>query len=378
MQQTFVYPHHIMKRSHWLFLVFLLLIGVKAQGQIIINMAPIDGVSLTPASILGYQVHSSKLENVLIKGTVRYRNSQMSLSYTFRYSLLEGINTFSPDFVNPTWQFSSSALQEIFFSYNVLPSGTFEYCITITPDNTMAENDKPVYEECLYHRNNDVFLINLVDPIDKSKLTEFNPLLAWIANYSFSNELTYRIRVAEIKQGQNPINAIMRNQPVYDEKGLMSNSITYPVYAKPLVVNQPYAWTVDAYYKDILLGGAETWQFIIADTQTVSGTGNRSYVDVKKENGNVSLTALGTLKLKYILDEQRNDTLYLELLNDKNKKCSLSPNKLPATYGDNRYTLDLANTASLKHKNKYTLMVRTKTRHEYTLTFQYINPDFEH
>lgn len=341
-------------------------------------MAPVDGAQLTPANVFGYQVYSPKNQNVVVKGNIRYRGQQNSISYTFRYALAEGLNTFSPGFVNPTWQFSSAALQELFLTHNVLPSGTFEYCVTITPENTIAEMEKPVFEECMFQRSNDIFLINLVDPADKSKLKEFNPLLAWIANYSVSSQLTYRVRVAEIKQGQNPVNAVMRNQPIYDEKGLFANTIVYPVYAKPLIVNQPYAWTVDAYYKDILLGGSETWQFIITDTTSISGTGNRSYIDIKKENGTVLLTALGNLKLKYVLDHKQKDTLLLQLRNEKNKECSLSQNKLVAVYGDNRYTLDLVNIASLKHRSMYTLLVRTSSSHEYKLTFQYINPDFAH
>ena len=363
--------------GHWwcIALVFFSL-NLKAQQNIIIDMMPIDGIPLTPANIFNYRVQASRSENVTVTGMIRYRGSDLSLSYSFNCSLKEGMNVLAQEPIRPQWKFSSAALQELFFTYNMLPSGTYQYCVTITPATTVVEMNKPVFEECLYYRPNDLFLINLVDPPDKSKLKEHNPLLAWVANYSFSNELTYRIRVAEIKQGQNPVTAVMRNQPVFVEKGLMQNSIVYPVYAKPLEVNQPYAWTVDAYYKGILLGGAETWQFIITDSQAVSGNGNRSYVDIKKESGVVMLTAPGSLKLKYVLDDAQRDSLHLELLSDKDKKCGLTPGILGAVYGDNRYSLDLANGAALKHKGIYTLVVRTKTRHEYKLTFQYLNPEF--
>lgn len=374
-----------MKRSiffiHYTVVILLLAVApfaARSQQGIIINMATIDGVPLTPANVLNYQVQATGPVNVEIKGSIRYRNSSLSMSYSFNYALKQGINGINKDIVNPHWQFSSSALRELFFTYNILPAGTFEYCVDITPVNTLKESSGNTAEECLYHRADDVFLINLIDPSDKSKLKEYNPLLAWVANYSFSNELTYRVRVAEIKQGQNAANAVLRNQPVYDEQNLTQSSLVYPIYAKPLVANQPYAWTVDAYYKGILLGGAEIWQFIIVDSLPVTASETRSYIDIRKESGLGLLTALGNLKLKYVLDDAQTDMLKLEITDDKNDSYSLKPDKLNAVYGDNRYTIELLNSASLKHKEIYTLKITTNTAHEYKLLFQFINPDYQH
>lgn len=346
------------------------------QSKTIVNMAPIDGATITPANIFGYYIQSAITGNMTIKGTIVYRNSNMRLSYIFNLMLVDGLNKIDKELISPQWQFSTSSLRELFFNYNTLPSGTFEYCVSISPVNSSVETNKDGSEECLYHRANDMFLINLVDPEDKATLKEYNPMLVWIANYSFSNELTYRIRVAEMKQGQNSVNAVMRNQPVYEESNLMRNSIVYPIYAKPLISSQPYAWTVDAYYKDILLGGSETWQFIIADSLLVNGKSNRSYIDIKRESGHVQLTAIGDLKLKYLLDDASKDNLSLELLNDKGKKCSFTQNNLTAVYGDNRYVLDFTKDATLKHKGVYTLKINTLTKHEYKLRFQFINPLF--
>ena len=349
-----------------------------AQQNIIINMAPIDGMAITPDNIFNYHIQCTGSGPVQVKGSIRYRNSSMSMSYSFPYTLRQGINIINIDDIHPQWQVSSTSLQELFFTYRVLPEGTFEYCVTVTPSNTLKENKNNIFDECLYHRSEDVFLINLIYPENKAKLLEYNPMLSWVANYSFSSELTYRIRVAEMKQGQNAANAVMRNQPIYDESNLMQNSIIYPVYAKPIEPNKWYAWTVDAYYKGLLLGGAACWQFIIQDSIPPEVKTERSYIDIARETGTNHLTALGTLKLKYVLDERMNDSLYLELFNDQNQKCKLSTTSLNAKYGDNRYELDLKTGSNLKHLAPYTLIIRTKTNHEYKLPFQYINPDYTH
>ncbi|MES2701533.1 MAG: hypothetical protein V4649_02785 [Bacteroidota bacterium] len=356
------------------FVVFTM--QVSAQN-ILINTAMIDGDALTPDNILAYQVHSTKSCLAIVKGTIRYRNSNLSASYSFHTKLNEGNTVFDRGIVHPQWVFSSPALQDLFLTYKMLPEGTYEYCVSVVPDNVLPENAGNTYEECIYHKPGNLFLINLIDPEDKAVLHEYFPSLSWVANYSFSTMLSYRLRIAEIKQGQNAVNAVMRNQPIFDGKSLMQNSIIYPVYAKPLLANKPYAWTVDAYYKDILLGSSETWQFIIADdSEKVKKSEMRSYVDIKLETGLNKIVVIGNLKLKYVLDDAKTDTLALEILNEKNKSCGLSPATLSAVYGDNRYTLNVAEGSALKHKANYFLKITTKTKQEYIVAFQYWNPDF--
>ena len=372
------FPDRIIFRYLCIALLSLLPLAGRGQQNIIINMAPIDGLPITPDNIFNYQMQCTGSGTAQVKGTIRYRNSNLSISYSFNCTLRQGLNMLTADEIHPQWQFSSGALQELFFTYKMLPEGTYEYCVTITPNKGLKESAGNSFEECLYHRAEDIFLINLIDPEDKAKLKEYNPLLVWVANYSFSNELTYRIRVAEIQHGQNPVNAVLRNQPVYDESNLFQNSIVYPIYAKPLVANQPYAWTVDAYYKGILLGGSETWQFIIPDTIAKPLQANRSYIDIKRENGAVKLSATGDLRIKYTLEKYRTDSLSLQLFNDKNKKVALKPEKLKAVYGDNRYILNLQDSSQVTHMKAYNLVITTGTGERYSLPFTYINPDYGH
>jgi len=369
----------LMLRSVVVALLFAWLpFSANAQNNIVINLSMIDGLPVTPDNIFNYQVQSASSVSVQVKGTLHYRGSNMSISYSFNATLNQGLNSFNKDLLHPQWQFSSSALRDLFLNYKTLPEGTYEYCVKIIPVVPVKEAIGGSFDECLYHRSDGMFLINLINPENKAKLKEYNPMLAWMANCSFLNELTYRIRVAAIKQGQNPVNAVMRNQPVYDEKNLMQNSVIYPVYAKPLEPNQPYAWTVDAYFKGILLGGSETWQFIIPiDTLPVKYPAIRSYIDVKKENGVTQLPVMGELKIKYQLDKYKTDVLSLQLLNNKKEVVLIKPAFLNAVYGDNRYTINLKDSCNLKHLNEYTLIVKSKEGESHVIPFKYIDPDLD-
>ena len=371
---------HIIIRRYVALLAMLLFSSLAtAQQSIVVDLSAIDGMPITADNILGYHIHQvgGTTSQVQVKGTIHYRNSPITLSYSFKYTLRAGVNTISADLAHPQWQFSSNAVRELFFNYKMLPEGTYEYCVSVSALSVSGEATGPSFDECIFHKSEDIFLINLLEPEDKTKLHEYNPMLAWVANCPFASELTYRLRVAEIKQGQNPVNAVMRNQPVYDESNLTTNSMLYPLFARPLVKNQLYAWTVDAYYKGVLLGGAETWQFIIPeDTLSPGFPANRSYVDIKRESGKVQLAAIGQLKLKYVLDKMKKDVLTLKLM-DGSSQISLKTSKLDAVYGDNRYVLNLKEEASLKHKHLYRLVIHSNTGEDYELPFQYFNPDFE-
>jgi hypothetical protein len=349
-----------------------------AQVKVTVNLAPVDGLDLNPDNLFNFQVvcHMAQSTRALVKGTIVYRKSGLRLHYEFQQTLQPGLNTFSGK-VKPVIHYSSPGLKDLFELHKKLPQGIYEYCVTVVPDYRSVEGDNETYNECTYHKSEDLFLINLVDPENKAEIYETNPMLSWVVNYPFAAELQYRIRVAPIKDGQTAITAISRNNPVYDERNLMQLSMMYPVYGKPLEKFQPYAWTVDAYYKGILLGGAEPWQFtIIEDSLFTAIPRDPAFVDIKKENGSYNLYAPGKLKLKYKLDDLRADTLRLQLLDEQEQPVKIRETFLAAQYGDNRFELDFHESGQpLRHLKRYTLLLTSIDNHTYRILFRYANPE---
>lgn len=357
---------------------FVWLAPAGAQQNMIVNLGAIDGIDITPDNIFTYQIQAGATQNVQVTGTIRYRNNaSLYLSYTYGYTLRQGINTIDVAAVHPNWQFSSSALRELFLSYKKLPAGTYEYCVHVQPTGKGAVENAASFDECLYHKSDDLFLINLIDPDNNAKIHEFNPALSWVVNYPFASELTYRLRIAEIKQNQNPQNAITRNNPIYDENNIVGNSLVYPIYAKPLMINQPYAWTVDAYFRGILLGSAETWKFTIIEDSLYNGASmDLSYVDIARVRGKQMLSAIGNIKIKYQCENAMTDTLLLQIFDSKQQEVKLRGNKLAAHYGDNRFRINLRDSCNLKDAKTYNLIIHSKSGGTYDLPFTYYNPDF--
>jgi len=351
-----------------------------AQENILVNLAQLDGIDLTPDNLLNFQVRSdyNRSTRALITGTIRYRaHPELFVSYEFSYTLQPGMNMISRNFVSPRFHYSSTALKELFEQYKKLPEGIYEYCVRVQADYQSHEIAAETFSQCLYHRSASVFLINLIHPGDKAKVYNYYPVLSWMVNYPMPQALSYRVKVAKIKAGQNTETAVKRNPADYEEKGLSAFSRIYPVYATPLVANQPYAWTVYAYYRDILLGEAQPWQFTIVEDSLVKGVPtDPSYIDIKRETGRYQLLAPGILKLKYVLTERKRDSLSLTLLNKNQKEVKLTENVLQAANGDNRYILNFKDNRPLKHLQHYTLVIHTQSGAEYRIPFRYINPDY--
>lgn len=366
-------------KTGWL-LFALLLIQTLCLGQenIIVNLAMLDGIELTPDNIFNYQIinNSGSSKEVTLKGTVRYRNSPLRFSYSLNTVLNTGNNLLSKDRVHPQWDFSQSALRELFFNYKKLPQGTYEYCVELTV--THVGGDAPDFvpvSDCIYQKVDDIFLINLIEPEDDAKLYEYYPMFNWVVNYPFASELTYRIRVAELKQGQSKQNAITRNNPVYQDRNVLSTSTVYPVTAKPLETFQPYVWTVDAYYKGILLGGADVWKFtIIEDSLLKEVPKDPPFVELNTETGTTVFYAVGKLKLKYIEKRHKTDQIHFTLTDEKNRVIKLKQDTWQVSVGDNRLIIPFHETINLKHWKNYTLTAETTDGKKYIIPFKYVNP----
>lgn len=355
-----------------------------AQSQsiyrVVINMGILETIEVSPDNIFNYQIanNENKSQKVKINGTLVYKNSGLRLSYNYTANLQPGLNYFSSDVVSdPNWEFSSNAFKELFLMYKKLPQGTYEYCVTVTPDDHNSEQQfQDAVDACVYYTVNDIFLIDLVTPEDDAEIYEYNPLLSWVVNYPFASELTYKIRLTEQQKGQNKEQTVTRNNPIYTERGLLGTGIVYPVTAKPLEKFQPYVWTVDAYYKGLLLGGAEAWRFtIIEDSVFKAVDVNASYIDIRRERGAIPTTVVGKVKLKYFLSEKRKDLLQIALHQENGKSVKLKDSSWAIKYGDNRTIIDLKNIARLKHGKQYEMEFINADGMRYAVAFTYLNPD---
>lgn len=349
--------------------------GYSQQQGLSLSLATVDVQALTKRSLFDFQVSvpvGAGSRTVILKGVLTYRNTPHRIAYTLTVPVRPGINNIADYADRARFEYSSSSVKELFEVWDKLPEGIVQYCVTISGAD--GETSPGVIEDCVFGRKEDIFLINLVDPEDKARLYELNPMLSWVVNYPFTSGLSYKIRVVEMKKGQNAVNAVKRNNPVYEEKGLMQMSVNYPVYARPLEVGHTYAWTVDAYYKDLLLGGAEVWQFtIVEDSLLKAVPKDISYYDFARHQGETRIFAVDTLKLKY-QSFRMEDTLHCSFTAENGK--AVFETDYPCSPGTNLVGLFLRASDKFRHGKLYTVRIRTGQSGTYVVPFIFIKSEF--
>lgn len=365
------------KNQFRFFLLVLIALSsqVYAQQDYLVQFGSLVANTVSKQNHLNYTIYSSenRVELFTVEGKISFRGSKAFVQYRGSIKLNQGSNLVSDNIKNVQYSYSSATVKKLFEQHGKLPNGDFSYCVYIYKPG--GESLNAVAENCIYSENTDMFILNLVSPDDKAKLKELNPLFNWMVNSSIVSDLTYKLRVVEIKEGQKAANAIMRNRPVYEESGIRSFSQVYPFTAKSLEYFQPYAWTVDAYYRDVHMGSAETWQFVIIDDSLMAGIPKDvPYLDFELEKGGNKVFAVGELKLKYYLKEHSFETFKIALFDEKN--TAVWNSELKCVTGDNWFALDFKTRPKLKHLKRYQLNLKNEFGKEFKVLFQYVNPDF--
>ena len=365
------------KLSYLIAFLLLQLSGGHAytqQGAISVNLSTVDVGGLNRKAMFDYQVNATgqAAGSISLKGTLKYRNAPHGLSYTLTVPLRPGINNMAEHIERARFEYSSTSVKELFELFDKLPEGTFQYCVQVT--GLGGEVLQELVEDCVFGRNEDLFLINLVDPEDKAELYELNPMLSWVANHPIASSLSYKIKVVEMKKGQNTVNAIKRNNPVYEEKGLMQMSINYPIYAKPLQVGSTYAWTVDAYYRDLLLGGAEPWQFTIVEDSLLKAVPQHiSYYEFEQHQGETRLFAVDSIKLRYE-SYRTDDSLKFTFLREDGKV--VHEIRQACVPGTNLISLYLRDQDKFRHGKMYKARISDTRSRTFTVPFIFIRSEF--
>jgi len=314
-----------------------------------------------------------EVETIELNGTIVFSQKELKMEYKLNITLHEGLNTIRIPSVN-LWKFSNSNLKDLIVNHQGFPAGSYQYCINILTKKLVSEAIYTPVEECFYGAHEPYFLINLIDPMDKSKLSNPWPTLLWFANHSAGYNLTYTLKIAELKNKQSASIAINRNRPVFEEKNLGVNSLVYPSFAKNLESNKTYAWRVEGFYKNIYLGKSETWEFeFLPKEEKEQVPIFIPYLDIKKEISNSIFDVYGELKIKYHLENSLQDTLLVQIFTDKEKK--IKEIKKDIKKGDNFLEENLHEKFPLRHGEVYKVVISTYHEKRYEFYFKYFNPD---
>lgn len=146
---------------------------------------------------------------------------------------------------------------EVFYTRSgTIPEGDYEYYVKLMPD--LGEGSRAVK----------VILPGpprLVLPFDGDTLAERLPSFVWTPPARApKGQVSYRLRVVELLESQSKEEAIAANPPWFEQKGIGRTNLRYPVSARSLGTlkkGSGFAWQVEAYQNNVLLGKSSISEF---------------------------------------------------------------------------------------------------------------------
>ena len=254
-------------------------------------------------------------------------------------------------------------------TFNQLPSGIFNYCITVIPIQNFEQGD----EYCQTIDATEKEQLYLINPVDEDEIETPTPILIWFHSEPF-NLLNqgefFRLVLVELNDNQSADAGITANIPYFIKNNLTKHQVQYPMDAKPLENGKRYAWQVQKMANGQIVTTTEVWEFSLADKKTPT---DFRYVYVKdKLDGSVYNVVNDRIFFKY--DERYNSSVMTcKIISDTRKviepetKGEEAEEQSLMQVGNNKYELDLK-PYKLK-KGYYILEVYNEKKDKFQLKF---------
>lgn len=237
------------------------------------------------------------------------------------------------------------------------PEGNYEYSFNIY---AASSNEEIIVDQTF---NNEVIPpapLDLIEPYDKDEICEKRPLLTWQPSIPKVDGLLYQVILVEIKDKQNPVEALNYNLPIINQKGVVTNLLVYPPNSKELVAEKKYAWQVSAYRDQTIINRSDVWSFKINCRDSVSNImpddyGYRDIEDLVRGNYYVANEQIRfTMINSYKEQELKYSIQCISSPLDKIKKLP----KLRLKRGHNKIEIKLNNNSSFKENYSYVMKIQ--------------------
>jgi hypothetical protein len=248
-----------------------------------------------------------------------------------------------------------------------LPLGAYIACYTVS--RLEHEAMQTLATECIRINISPVSPPLLNTPANKSVLPTPAPQLTWMppAPLDMFDNLNYQVSVAEVMEGQSPIEAINYNTPVYTAAHVKAPYENYPSSYSKLQPGKTYAWQVTARNGASYAAATEVWTFsLTADTAKEIAT-STSYILLDKNNpGGFHTVSDRELKIKYYSFDKTHTSIVRLLSIDQKPVQEVKQNII---YGDNylhfklnhafhanqTYIIEITDQQQIKHTTSFSI-----------------------
>ncbi|SFW66845.1 hypothetical protein [Chitinophaga sancti] len=273
-----------------------------------------------------------------------------------QFQLLPGTSAVPPGAVyQAAVTFGNTKISTVIRQSGYFPSGDYEYCFQLFEG--VSHNSELLAEQCFNYELEPFSNMRLIQPYDEDKICDKRPTFNWQPLIPAINGAQYRLSLVEVKDRQQPIEALRMNLAIVNQRDIPMPMLLYPSIANELVEGKQYAWQVTAYQNDLILAQSEIWSFTVdceKDSTKLPVEAFRSIEDLSRGNFYI---ARGQLLFGVTNTYAATDLNY-------SIRCLTKPDqavkKLPAVQivrGYNQVVIDLTDNNSFKDGYYYIMDV---------------------
>lgn len=343
-----------------IYIALLVTMSFQAKAHINVQFAPArDGKTLQSLSLA--QLVNSSQSVLQVRMTIKIKETsvrEVAVIKTPGFLLQPGSNYIDRRaFANASFSFSQNYFGNAIRQTGNFPEGEYEYCFEIEVVESKDPGILPSYEQCFTYSVQPLTPLLLINPVDGDETCNKRPNFIWQPPLPLSPDARFRLVLAEIKDKQDPIEAINFNTPLINQSQIVINSLAYPVNIPELKEGGRYAWQVTVYTDKTILRKSEIWEFKIKCREEKKNVDNDSYREVKEVLDGQVYYAYG--KLRFFLSNPYNTARLnykIYSLAMKQEEIKKVP-ELQMTNGHNQFEIDLSEINEFKNDKDYLLKV---------------------
>jgi len=293
---------------------------------------------------------------------------------TTPFELLPGINNVpAAAAYHASVVFGNNKLATIISQSGFFPSGDYDYCFQLYEGT--SHNSASAAEQCFNYNLEPFSSLQLIQPYDGDKICDKRPAFSWQPLIPVVNGVQYKMLLVEVKEGQQPVEAIRTNLAIINQRNIPMPLQQFPSIVNELVTGREYAWQVAAYREELMLAESEIWTFNIdceKDSVSLSKEAFRNIEDLAKGNFYI---ARGQLLFAFNNTYEATTLQYnIRCLNKPEQKITKLP-KIKVARGRNQVVIDLSENKSFTDSYFYIMDVKLPDGEEKQLRFIYKNAE---
>ena len=269
------------------------------------------------------------------------------------------------------YDYLSSSYSSLSASAGLLPVGRFVVCYNLF--ESKVKSTQILAQDCLPIAVEPFSPTQLANPGDKAVVSTPYPVFSWIAPapVNMFDNLSYKLMVTEVLNGQSPSEALQRNPLLFMQTGIKDVALTYPSSYISLQPGKTYAWQIIAQNDNTYSAATDVWSFSLKNDSFSVVLDRAAYPHLQR--GPAASRFIVQQKMKFSYDNEADDSLLEAKVYTYNGQGNMSiyTKEVVLKRGMNFIDLDLSGIKGLRQGEVYVLEMVNGRKENWDLRFRY-------